>query len=108
MTTNGLEVVDKFVRFELEYGYADVNGQWTFPAVFTSADITIPANTPDKTMLIVSLTNFTPALKIGAHVVARLKRVAAVGAAPAADPWIPMLQMHIQLDTIGSRNIGTK
>ncbi len=109
MTTNGLEAVDKYVRFELEYGYANANGAWTFPAVFTTPDILIPANTPDKTMLVVSITNFTPAgLKIGAHALARLKRVASVGAAPAADPWVPMLQMHIQLNTLGSRNIGTK
>lgn len=108
LTTNGLEAVAKYVRFELEYGYADVNGQWVFPAVVTTADMAIPANTPDKTMLIMSIANFTPAIKIGAHVVARLKRVASVGSAPANDPWIPILQMHIQLDTLGSRNIGTK
>jgi len=108
LTTNGLEAVNKYVRFELEYGYADVNGAWTFPAVVTTADFTIPANTPTKTMLILSLANFTPAIKIGAHAIARLKRVASAGAAPAADPWIPMLQMHVQLDTIGSRSIGTK
>jgi hypothetical protein len=108
MTTNGTEAVTKYVRFELEYGYADVNGQWVFPAAVTTADIAIPANTPDKTMLIVPITNFTPALKIAAHTLARLRRVASVGAAPAADPWIPMLQMHVQLDTLGSRNIGSK
>ena len=108
MTTNGLEAVNKYVRFELEYGYADVNGVWVFPAVFTSADILIPANTPSKTMLIGPLTTFTPNLKIGAHCVARLKRVASVGAAPAANPWVPMLQMHIQLNTLGSRTISTK
>lgn len=109
MTTNGLEAVNKYVRFELEYGYVTPDGVWQFPAVYTSPDILIPANTPDKTMMIVSLASFTPTgVKIGGHVVARLKRVASVGAAPAANPWIPMLQMHVQLDTIGSRNIGTK
>ena len=108
LTTNGLDVANKYVRFELEYGYADVDGAWTFPAVFTTPDILIPANTPSKTMMIMSLTSFTPAIKIGAHVVARLKRVAAAGAAPTSNPWIPMLQMHVQLDTLGSRNIGSK
>ncbi len=108
MTTNGTEAVDKYVKFELEYGYCDVNGVWVFPAVFTTPDILIPANTPSKTMKVVSITNFTPAIKIGSHAIARLKRVASVGAAPVADPWIPMLQMHVQLNTLGSRNIGTK
>lgn len=108
LTTNGLDVADKYVRFELEYGYCDVMGKWVFPAVFTTPDILIPANTPNETMMIINLTSFTPAIKIGGHVVARLKRVAAVGAAPTNNPWIPMLQLHIQLDTIGSRTIGSK
>ena len=108
LTTNGLDGTNRYVRFEIEYGYADVMGVWTWPAVFTTPDILIPANTPSKTMMIMSLTSFTPAIKIGGHVVARLKRVAAVGAAPTSNPWIPMLQLHVQLDTLGSRNIGSK
>jgi len=108
LTTNGLDATDRYVRFELEYGYADVDGQWVFPAVVTTADMLIPAGTPDKTMMIMSIANFTQPLKIGGHVVARLRRVASAGAAPTNNPWIPMLQMHIQLDTLGSRNIGSK
>lgn len=108
LTTNGLDATDRYVRFEIEYGYCDVMGQWVFPAVFTTPDILIPANTPNKTMMSLSLTSFTPPIKISGHVVARLKRVASVGAAPTNNPWIPMLQLHIQLDTLGSRNIGTK
>ena len=108
LTTNGLDATNRFVRFELEYGYCDVNGQWVFPAVITTPDILIPANTPNETMMIMSLGTFTPPIKIGGHVVARLRRIASVGAAPTNNPWIPMLQLHIQLDTLGSRNIGSK
>jgi len=108
MTTNGLDATNRYVRFEVEYGYADVMGAWVFPATLATADLLIPANTPTKTMMIVPLGSFTPSIKIGGHVVARLKRIAAVGAAPTSDPWIPMMQLHIQLDTLGSRNIGTK
>ena len=108
LTTNGLDVANKYVRFELEYGYADVSGVWVFPVTLTTADLLIPANTPSKTMIIMNLGSFTPAIKIGGHVVARLKRIAAVGAAPTNNPWIPMLQMHVQLDTLGSRTIGAK
>lgn len=108
LTTNGLDAADRYVRFEVEYGYVAIGGVWTFPATLTTADLKIPANTPSKTMLIMSLGSFTPAVKIGGHVVARLKRVAAVGAAPTNNPWIPMLQMHIKVDTLGSRAISSK
>jgi hypothetical protein len=108
LTTNGLDATNRYVRFELEYGYCDVMGVWTFPPVVTTADLLIPANTPSKTMMVVNLASFTPAIKIGSHAVARLKRVASVGAAPTSNPWIPMLQMHVQLDTLGSRTISNK
>ena len=108
MTTNGLDATDRYVRFELEYGYADVDGQWVFPAVVTTPDLLIPANTPNETMMIMNLGNFVGPTKIQGHVVARLSRIASAGAAPTSNPWIPMLQLHIQLDTLGSRNIGSK
>jgi hypothetical protein len=109
MTTNGLEAVDKFVRFEVKFIYVTANAAWTNELTITSPDILIPANTPDRTMLISGLGNFTPAgVKIGGHTIARLTRVASVGAAPAADPFLAMLQLHIECDTNGSRNMTTK
>ncbi len=108
MTTNSSDATDRFVRFTVEYGYVDVNGVWVFPAVIDSGDIKITALTPAKTMQIVPLGTFTPPVKIGGHSIAYLKRIAATGAAPASDPWIAMLQQHIQLDTMGSRTIGAK
>jgi len=107
-TTNGLDASDRYVKFELEYGYT-VAGVWTFPSLLTTADILIPANTANKTMMIMPLGSFTPTgSHIGDHCVARLKRVAASGTAPSGNPWIPMLQMHVRCDTIGSRQIGSK
>lgn len=32
----------------------------------------------------------------------------ATGAAPAANPWVHMLQAHIQLDTLGSTQLTSK
>jgi hypothetical protein len=110
LTTNGSDLANRYVKFELEYGYSngDVTA-WTFPAVITTADLLIPGGTADKTMFILNLGSFTPSsAKIGGHVIARLKRVTATGTAPTGDPWIPMLQMHVQCDTQGSRQIGTK
>lgn len=109
LTTNGLDGTDRYVKFTLEYGYVDVGGAWTFPALLTSPELLIPANTPDRTMLIFELGRFTPSsLNIGAHSVARLQRVAAVGAAPTNDPFVAMLQAHVQVNTLGSRTISAK
>ena len=107
-TTNGTDATDRYVKFELEYAYT-INGTWTFPSIFTTDDILIPANTPDKTQIIMPITTFTPSdSKISDHILPRLKRVASAGAAPSGDPWIPMLQVHILKDSVGSREIGTK
>ena len=108
LTTNGLDATDRYVKFELEYGYVEVNGAWVFPTVFTTPDLLIPANTTTKTMKVYTYTTFTPAASVAGHVVARLKRVASIGAAPTANPWIPMLQAHVKLNTIGSRTTSAK
>lgn len=109
LTTNGLDGTNRYVRFEVEYGYVTPNGVWTFPATLDSGDLLIPANTATKTMMIMSLGSFTPTgVEIGGHVVARLKRIASVGTAPTNNPWVPMLQLHIEADSIGSRTISDK
>jgi hypothetical protein len=109
LTTNGTNVDNRYVRFDLEYAYTDGNGLWVFPNVVTTSDLLIPANTPSKTQLIMSITDFLPTgTKIGGHAVARLKRVASVGNAPSAEPWVPMLQLHVLCDTEGSRNMTSK
>ena len=109
LLTNGSEVANKYVRFEVEYAWANINGVLSAAVTINSGDLLIPANTADKTMLLLSMGNFTPTNgKIGGHVWARLKRVAASGAAPALDPYVTMLQAHIQVDTLGSAQIGTK
>lgn len=33
---------------------------------------------------------------------------AAVGAEPVANPWITMLQAHVEVDSMGSREIASK
>ena len=109
LTTNGLDATDRYVKFTLEYGYVDVGGAWVFPALLTSPELLIPANTPDRTMFVFNLGSFTPlGFNIGAHAVARLMRIAAVGAAPTNNPFVAMLQMHIQVNTLGSRTVSAK
>ncbi len=107
--TNGLDAASRYVRFEVEYTWANFNSALPATATITSADLLIPANTTDRTHLIFDIGSFTPAGgKIGAHVKARIKRVAAVGTAPTNDPFAELVQLHIECDTLGSRLITTK
>ncbi len=109
--TGALDATDRTIAFEVEYQYADFNSVLSTTTTVLSPDFTIPANTPAKKHLLVPIGNATglSGLHIGAHVWARLKRVAAsAGTAPSADPWCSMLQLHVECDTIGSRNVGTK
>ena len=113
--TNGLELVDKYVRWEVEYTLANTNPATgigdAFPATtVVSAETTIPANTPDRTNMYTSVvTVVAAALNIGAIVKMRVRRIAATGgAAPAVDPFGLMAGVHIECDTVGSRTITTK
>lgn len=109
MITNGQEATEKYTKWELTWAIADVGEALVEQTTITTADIAIPANTPTKTMLIVTIGSVTlTGFKIGAHIYPRLKRVTATGAAPAANPWVGMLQAHIQMDTIGSSQITSK
>jgi hypothetical protein len=109
LLTNGLEVVDKYMAFELKFASAVVGGVLETHNTILSGDILIPANTPDKSHLIMSLGSSTLTdYRIASHIYARLKRVGATGDDPANDPWIPMLQVHIECDSLGSRTIQSK
>lgn len=106
--TNGLDTSNRYLKFEIELLWANLNGVLSGTTI-TSTDLLIPANTTDRTHLLFSINTYTPTSgKIGAHVYARLKRVASTGTAPTNDPFCSMLQAHIKCDTIGSRQIGIK
>lgn len=110
--TNGTDVTNRYLRWEIKLTYANVNSQLVSNTI-TSLDLVIPANTPDKTHLILSINTMEmPGMRIGTHVYARLKRIATSNIetypAPSNDPWCSMLQMHIECDTFGSRDIASK
>ena len=108
MITNGTNVDNRYVKWELEWVWANVNGAISSPITTTSSDILIPTNTPTKTHVMASIGSSTIAATIGGHIYARLRRVASTGTAPTGNPWCTMLQAHIECDTVGSRGITTK
>jgi len=107
--TGGTDVTDRYLRWEVEYTWANFNSQLPANTIVNSGDVLIPANTPALTHLIVNISTWTPVGgKIAAHIKARLKRIASVGLAPTANPFCEMMQLHIEMDTNGSRLITTK
>lgn len=108
MTTNGSDTEDRYIQWEVEYAWSNVNSQLSANTIITH-EFLIPANTPDRTMFLVGVGNFTPAgCRIGGHVYARLRRIASAGTAPTSNPFCTMLQLHAECDTLGSREISSK
>ena len=108
LITNGLEATAKYVKFQIDWAWAS-NGLAISAPLQTVAEFEIPANTADRTMYFGTFGAVSiPTLKIGSHIWPRLTRVAAAGAAPLANPFATILQIHYQQDTPGSNNIGTK
>jgi hypothetical protein len=112
--TNGLDGTNRGVKWEIDYTWANGLGLGTmeaFAAATTvSAETQIPANTPDKTNMYTSVVSFTPTGGvIGATLLMSLKRIASItDPTPSSEPWVFMVGVHYQANTMGSRQIGVK
>jgi len=112
--TNGQEVGDTAVNWEVEWSIANSDPSTgvgdAFGATTTdTTETTIPGATPDLTHMYTSVETIPgAAVTIGAIIKARVRRVAAVGTDPAADPFGLMLGVHYPKDTMGSRTLGAK
>ena len=114
-TTGGLnDATPRGVKWQIEYTYANTDfsgaAAYAFPATATiSAEYTIPANAADRSHIGTAIGIITPTgINIGAQIMMRLKRIAAAGTAPAANPFALSLGIHYEKDTPGSRSIATK
>jgi len=108
LLTNGLDTTDRYVKFEIEFYHANVND--ALSNIHTiSKEFAIPANTPDRTMLLLSIGSYTyTGGRISSHIWPRLKRIVSTGLAPTNNPFCTMLQAHILCDSVGSKNIISK
>lgn len=113
--TGGLnDATARGVKWEAEYTFANpleaTATYSTFASSTTvSAEVAIPANQPDRTHRVSSIATIAvPGIRIGAQFTVRLKRIAAAGTAPVADPFVISLGVHYQRDTHGSRGIASK
>jgi len=100
---------NRYVAFEIEHSFADVNWVLSSPATISSWDLLIASWTTVLTHKLLSIWTLALASQhIWGHIYCRLKRVASSWTAPSVDPFVSMLQAHIECDTLGSRQIGTK
>ena len=108
-TNNGTESIVKYVRWQFEYTIANAHSAFSDVVTLNTADIEIPADTPDRTHFVTNIGNISGEnLKIGAVFSYNIKRVTATGTAPVANPFGLQVAPHIEIDTVGSRLIFTK
>lgn len=104
---NGLDVTSRTVNYQLDFGITNVNGVYSESS--QALEVTIPANTPDKTHLIYDLYVVTGTnIDHGSDITVRFSRIANVGTDPSGDPFVSMVGLHIENDTVGSRQILVK
>lgn len=102
------------VKFEIEWTWANPiehgSGVTAFSSSSTqSAEFVIAANEPDRTHHVSSIYIIPgDGFAIGSQIILRLKRIAAAGTAPAADPFVISFGIHYLADTDGSTSITSK
>ena len=112
--TNGLEGVDKTIKFEIEYELVDNNTSGDFGDTYTGTtiipgEIIILANTADKTSWVITVgVDASGNFLQGASVTGRVRRIASTGTEPASDPFVMQIGLHVEQDTVGSRTVLTK
>lgn len=107
--TNGLEGQNKYVKWELEYSIGKVNGAFSNAVAINTGEVLIATNTPDRTHKLSEFSAINGAgLTIGTYICWILRRIVSVGDAPTSNPFALALGFHVEQDTFGSTEIGTK
>jgi len=95
------------VKWQFDYQIANINGTFTVGSTL-SVDVTLDANVTAFTHHVSAMTAKIPGsgVTIGSHILWRIKRVATthVNGAPTTDPFGIALGMHVEIDTMGSRD----
>jgi len=86
------------------------NGINQFSAeAYLDAELTIASGALDKSVYYLSMGTISGVgLKTGCQVKTRIKRIAGTGTEPTANPFLGMVGLHYQMDTLGSRQLSTK
>lgn len=104
--TNGSEVGDTTVRFQMKYSVLHIGSAASAQATLNTGDLTIAGGTADRTLYVNAFTSLITgtSITIGDYIVFRFERIAAVaGDAPAADPFVIAVGFHARHDSTGSQ-----
>ena len=101
---NGTE---RGVKWELELSYTK-NGVFITP-ITSSQETLIAPNEVAKTSKYTSLLRFTPDIdNVGNQIIMSIKRIASTAPAPADDPVILQIGIHVKVDGLGSNFLNRK
>lgn len=109
IATNGSDTGDTAVKYNIHYTLADMGEVFAAEATI-STQYTIPGGTADKTHLYIDIDTISvPTYKIGTNIKIRVERVDVTAASdPGGDPFVLMVGIHYQVDSLGSRLEGSK
>ncbi len=101
--SNGVDGTDRTVKFQLDIGITNPGAAYS--EITVSHQFTIPANTPDKTHFAADIAILDgTAIEQAADITVRFTRIVEdSGTAPTSDPFVSMIGLHIEEDTVGSR-----
>jgi len=103
LVTNGLnDATERKVKYTVYYSWGDMDEAMSAEGSVTE-EATITAALADKTHLFLDLGDITGTnYKIGSLLKLRVKRVAGTGTEPANDPFVEMIGIHYQCNSVGS------
>ena len=112
--TNGTDVDERTVKWELEYTLQGSTSSVPFNKLFPSSttissETAIPASTGDRAHILTSIGTISgTGVVIGSYILYRFRRIASSGTEPSSDPFGLAVGFHVEQNTLGSRQIGIK
>jgi len=97
----------QYAKFTLYVAYADTGDTWTETSV--TAELEIPDGTSALEAFFLTLGTVSPSKNIGTQIKLTIERIAATGGTEYPDEiFLTQVGLHGEVNTLGSRQIGTK
>lgn len=109
-SNNGLEAVDKYVKWQISYTLANMSSSPPFNkfpvTTAVSKEAIIFANTQDRSHIYTSIATIDmTGYKVGTCLLMSLARIASTGTAPVANPFAIQVGVHYEISSLGTMTI---